>query len=369
MARLVAIDLPAGPAFVAAVTDCWDRGDAVVPLDPRWPDAERRRVLDAVAPTHVVGSDGMEPRTGGRPAVDGDALVIATSGTTGAPKAVVLTMAAMQAAVDITSEAIGTTDADRWLLVLPAAHIGGFGVVARSVLGGTPITALAGFDPAAVEVAVDHGASLVSMVPTMLARVDVDGFRVVLLGGSAIPADRPPNSIATYGMTETAGGVVYDGVPLPGVEVRIADDGEIMLRTPTLARGYRDGGGLSIVDGFLASGDVGRVLDGVLTVEGRKDDVIVTGGHKVWPQRVEAVLRMHPSVADVVVVGAPDPEWGEVVVAHVVAGGEVPSLDVLRGLVKEELPAHMAPQRIEIVDALEMTPSGKPRRRTGRRTP
>ncbi len=361
MPRLIALDLPAGPEFVAAVAGAWDAGDAVFPVDRRLPARARRELLDAVRPTHVCTSDGVTALGDGLPAESGDAVVIATSGTTGAPRAAVLTMEALAASTAMTAVALRITASDRWLLCLPPAHIGGFGVVAKALLGKLPIDALEGFDARAVEAAGRAGATLVSLVPAVLGRLDASVFRVILLGGSAMPDERPPNSIATYGMTETAGGVVYDGRPLDGVDLRIGDDGEVFVSSPTLLRGYRHGPAQFTDDGFLATGDLGSMEDGALRIEGRMDEVIITGGQKVWPQRVEAVLAAHPDVTDVRVVGRPDPTWGNIVVAEVVSVSP-PSLDELRGLVEEELPSYMAPRAMTLVGAVPRTALGKIRR-------
>src|SRR5690606_20754950 len=131
------------------------------------------------------------------------------------------------------------------------------------------------------------------------------------LGGQAPPADRPANVIATYGMTETRSGVVYDGLPLDGVEVRIEPNGEIHLRAPMLLRCYRDGTDPKLADGFYPTGDLGAMDGDQLRVHGRRDDLIITGGENVWPAAVERVLLGHPKVAEVAIVGRPDPEWGQ----------------------------------------------------------
>lgn len=361
MPRLIALDLPGGPDFVAAVAEAWDAGDAVFPLDQRLPAAERARVLDAVRPTHVLTATGVDVAPEGVEAEAGDALVIATSGTTGEPKAAVLTRSALEATTAMTAEALEIVETDRWLLCLPVAHVGGFGVVARAVLGGTPIVAQSGFVAAEVEAAGRQGATLVSLVPTVLDRIDPAVFRAILLGGSAIPKERPSNAIATYGMTETAGGVVYDGRPLRGVELRVADDGEVFVRSPSLLRGYRFADAPLDTDGFLPTGDLGSVTDGVLEIHGRKGDVIVTGGQKVWPHRVEAVLGRLAGIEEVRVVGRTDPEWGEIVVAEIV-GPNPPALEALRDAVKEELPAYMAPRVVIAVESIPRTALGKVRR-------
>jgi len=373
VARLVAVVAQGGTAFVDALRATWDAGDAVAPIDPRLPAPARAAVLDALRPAVVL--DPLDPgrtMTGAAaPDVDdGDALVIPTSGTTGPPKGVVLTHAALAAQAAAVHRHLGVGAGDRWLACLPLAHVGGLGVVVRALVDGVDLEVHDRFDAAAVADARDRGASLVSLVPTALDRVGAAGFRWVVLGGSADPvADRPANVVRTWGMTETGGGVVYGGRPLPGVEVTVVGD-ELHLRTPGVARGYRrsDGGvdRLPGRDGWYATGDAGSVAaDGTVTVHGRLDDVIVTGGEKVWPDAVEAVLRRDPAVAEVAVAGRPDAEWGERVEAWVVPapGAAAPGLDALRDRVRAELPAWCAPRAVQVVDALPRTPLGKVRRR------
>jgi O-succinylbenzoic acid--CoA ligase len=248
---------------------------------------------------------------------------------------------------------------DHWLACLPLAHVGGLSVVTRALVTGTPLTVLRGFDADAVQ---RSEATLVSLVATALGRIDPGRFRVIVLGGAAPPADLPANAVTTYGMTETGSGVVYDGLPLDGVEVRIDDGGQILLRGPMLLRCYRSGENPKDGGGWFPTGDAGRIdRDGRLHVAGRMADLIITGGENVWPDPVEAALRTHPAVADVAVAGRPDPEWGERVVAFVVpaTGAPVPALDGLRAAVKETLPAYCAPKELVLVEALPRTALGK----------
>ncbi len=344
MPQLVALSA-AGDEFVAALTAAWDAGDAVLPVDPRLPSSAREALLAALR----AGED-VEP---------GDALVVATSGTTGEPKGAVLTHDALASGARATNRRLSVDPAhDRWLACLPLAHVGGLGVVVRALLSGTPVVVRDRFEAAT-------GTTLASLVPAHVLRFDVSEFRAVLLGGQAPPAEVPANVIATYGMTETGGGVVYDGHALDGAEVRVADDGHISLRGPTLLRAYRDGTDPKGPEGWLETGDVGALeVDGRLTVFGRAGDMIVTGGEKVWPTPVEHVLQQHPEVADVAVAGRTDADWGQRVVAYVVPRdrAEPPSLEALRAAVKEQLPAYMAPREVVAVDVLPKTPLGKVRR-------
>jgi O-succinylbenzoic acid--CoA ligase len=238
---------------------------------------------------------------------------------------------------------------------------------------GTPVIVQPGFDAAAVEAAArEHGATLVSLVGTALSRIDPGLFRVIVLGGARPPEHRPPNAVTTYGLTETGSGVVYDGMPLDGVEVRLAGDGEIAVRGPMLLRAYRDGTDPKDSAGWFRTGDVGTFdADGALEVQGRRGDLIITGGENVWPEPVEARLSAHPDVVDVAVAGVDDPEWGERVVAYLVPRrrSEPPQLDALREWVKEALPAYCAPRELVLIDAVPRTAIGKPRRELLSRRP
>jgi O-succinylbenzoic acid--CoA ligase len=362
--ELVALDLPGGPAFVDALARVWDRGDAAFPVDQRLPDPAKAAQLAALAVTIVHDTNGDEYHlSGGRQVEGGDAVVVATSGSTGDPKGVVLTHDAVAASARASSVRLVVTTADHWLACLPLSHIGGLAVVTRALLTGTPLTVLPHFDPAA---ATATGATLVSLVETALRRIDPTRFRTIVLGG-APPVDAvPANVVVTYGMTETGSGVVYDGVPLDGVEVRIADDAEIHVRGPMLLRAYRraDADVDPRADGWLATGDLGRWLPGGrLRVDGRRSDLIISGGENVWPEPVERAIRRDPRVADVAVAGTPDLEWGQLVTAYVVpAGDRPPTLDELRRTVRAVLPAYCAPRLLHLVDAIPMTTLGKPRR-------
>jgi len=360
MPHLVAIDLPGGLPFVDAVRRAWDRGDAVMPIDRRLPTAARSALLESVRPTRLVDVDGEHPLEGGHGVEPGDAVVMATSGSTGRPKGVVLTHAAMAASARATAARLDVGPADRWLACLPLAHIGGFSVITKALVNDTPLTVLPGFDAAAVEAAARDGATLVSLVATALQRIDPSLFRMIVLGGSRPPAHRPGNCIATYGMTETGSGVVYDGVPLEGVELRIADDGEVLVRGPMLLRCYRDGTTPVDDEGWLHTDDVGRIVDGRLQVDGRRGDLIVTGGENVWPDTVERALQSHPSVAEVAVAGLADAEWGQRVVAWVVpVAGASLTLAELRAFAAESLPAFMAPKELVVVQSIPRTALGK----------
>lgn len=360
-----------------ALVQVWERGDAVAVLDRRLPPPAAAELLGALRPTSVLDASGERPVTGGAEVEPGDALVAATSGSSGTRKAAVLTHAAVAASARATTEVAGVDPSrHHWLGCLPLTHIGGLSVVMRAVLTATPLTVLPAFDASVVESLGRRGrATHVSLVLTAMRRIDTSVFTKIVLGGAAPPEVLPDNVVTTYGMTETGSGVVYDGVPLPGVEVAISTGtdggaaGEILLRSPMQLRAYRDGSVPTVAGpdgkgGWLATGDGGRFEDGRLAVDGRLAEVVVTGAEKVWPNAVEGVLNAHPKVAEVAVWKRPDPEWGERVVAWVVPRdpADPPSLDELAALTGERLARWAAPKELVLVEALPRTASGKVRR-------
>jgi O-succinylbenzoic acid--CoA ligase len=317
-------------------------------------------------------------------AIDDDvALVVTTSGTTGTPKGALLTAAALTASATATHERLGGPG--RWLLALPPYHIAGVQVLVRSLLADSVPVELdvsSGFDVGRLPSAVDElgsGRRYTSLVAAQLAKALTDpaataalaGLDAVLIGGG--PAPQPVLEAAaragirvvrTYGMSEAAGGCVYDGVPLDGVDVRIDDGGRIAIGGVTLAKGYRNPPDPDpfAEPGWFHTDDFGAVDDsGVLSVLGRVDDAISTGGLTVLPQPVEVALRTHPAVADCAVFGVSDERLGQRVVAAVVVtdGCTPPTLDTLRAHVTRTLAHTAAPRELHIVDSLPMRGIGK----------
>jgi o-succinylbenzoate---CoA ligase len=354
--RLVVVRRPA-PEAAAEIRAAWDAGDAVLVLDPRAPDAEVARLVGRLKP-----EAGVEPEV---------AAVVVTSGTSGTPKGVELTWDGLAASASAISEALEVRAGDRWLACLPLHYVAGLAVLGRAWVAATPVTVLGGFDVASVASA---DATLVSLVPTMLRRlrdagVETARFRRILLGGGPV-RERGPNIVATYGLTETWGGVVHDGYPLAGVELSIGDDDEILVRAPMVMRAYRMApeatAAAFTAGGWLRTGDAGAIgAGGRLRVTDRLRDLIITGGVNVSPSEVEAVLAQHPGVADVCVAGAPDPEWGERVVAHVVPTDPAmpPALAELRAFAGEHLSAAKLPRQLVIAGEIPRTAAGKPLRR------
>jgi O-succinylbenzoic acid--CoA ligase len=358
--------LPPGEAFVAALADAWDRGDAVLPLDPAAPRAVTERLVAA-----------MRPDDHDAPVDAGVAVVIATSGSTGEPKGAQLSHAALAASARATHARIGREPGDVWLSCLPWQHIGGLQVMLRARLLDIPLEINERFDVGAVWAS---DASLVSLVPTQLVRlldagVDLRRFRVILLGGAAATTalldrahDSGANVVTTYGMSETSGGCVYDGRPLDGVEVTTGADNRIRVRGPVVMAGYRLRPDLSAAvlsaDGWLTTGDLGEISpEGMVTVWGRADDVIVTGGDNVPANAVAGVLAGHPDIVEAAVTGVPDPEWGQRVVAVVVVrAGQPLSLAQLREFCSARLLPSAAPRGLVVVDELPRLVSGKPDR-------
>ena len=353
--------------LLAALEQVLDgRAPALLPMPD---DGDHRSTLSALRVGEVIDDD--------------IAVVVTTSGTTGAPKGALLTAAALTASAAATHDRLGGPG--RWLLALPPYHIAGIQVLVRSLLADTvpiELDVSTGFDinelPSAVE-QLGSGRRYTALVATQLAKALADpaaaaalaDLDAVLIGGGPTPrpileaaASAGITVVRTYGMSETAGGCVYDGVPLDGVRLRVDADGRIVIGGPTLANGYRNPPDPDpfAEPGWFRTDDIGVVDDsGVLSVLGRADEAISTGGLTVLPQPVEAALRTHPTVADCAVFGLDDERLGQRVVAAIVVaeGCAPPSLDTLREHVMHTLDRTAAPRELHIVDTLPMRGIGK----------
>jgi len=329
---------------------------------------------------------------------EGLAVTIRTSGTTGAPKLAMLTGEALRASAHSTHERLGGQG--QWLLALPAHHIAGIQVLIRSLVAGTRPVALdvtSGFTCASFAEATaqltPEATTYTALVPTQLVRLlahpegcqALTRYAAVLVGGAAAPAGLLAGAraagvhlVTTYGMSETAGGCVYDGRALGVSRLQLEDDGRIRLGGATLAQGYLNEPGLSatafVVDEagrrWFRTDDVGHLdAGGALVVDGRMDDLINTGGLKVAPRLVEEALTRLDTIAEAVVVGSSDPEWGQVVSAAIVVahGASPPTLDEVRDALRAILPGHALPRRLAILSALPLRGPGKPDRAAVRR--
>ncbi len=378
---VVAVRLPQGEAWREIVARTWEGGAALLPVDHRLPETAAEDLLSRGEPTILISPSGWERLPGGRPADPSVGLIIPTSGSSARPRLVELARQAVEAAVSASLDGLRAGDGDGWLSCLPMSHVGGLLVVLRCLLSGSPLVFRGGDD-----LVPPAGVRFVSLVPTLLSRAldagtDLAGYAGIVVGGGGMEAALAGRAatagarcVVTYGLTQSCGGVVYDGVPLPGVSVRISEAGEIELGGPTLMRGYRDNAEAAAIsgvedaftgDGWLRTGDAGNIDEaGLLQVQGRIDDLIVTGGEKVWPADVEDALRGHPAIAGCAVFGRRDPVWGERVVAAVVCAtpGPPPTLEAVRDWVGALLGRHSAPRELVIVSSLPRTALGKVRR-------
>ncbi len=362
MASLLALDFPLGPDLEEALRRCVDGSQAFCVLDQRVSASRRASELRALGATHLGDASGTSTLETGSEVADEIGLVMLTSGSSGTPKAVELDWAALRASAAITQETLRGVSTPVWYPCLPANHIGGLAVVLRAILSDARL--LWG-DPQDLSSAAPRGATHIAIVRAQLFHHDVSGFDAVLLGGARAPGGLADNVIATWGMTETGSGVIYNGRPLRGVEVA-AVNGEICVKTPTLFRSYRHAPRPRVVgpdgtDDWFPTGDAGEVNDGVVRVRGRVGYVINTGGEKVWPDDLEAVLASVTGVHDVAVSSLEDDQWGERIIALVVADDA--NIDQqLRDAADERIGPWAKPKEIRYVAAIPRTANGKIRR-------
>jgi o-succinylbenzoate---CoA ligase len=367
----VAVSLPPSLEFAALLHAMPLLGSILVPVNTRDP----RQTVDAdiLVDAPLTGPEA-DTRLRDGAADDETWVILHTSGTTAAPKPVELTYANFRASAAAAQQNLPIGPDDRWLCVMPLFHVGGLSILTRTALYGASAIVHERFDAAAVRESLESGeATVVSLVATMLRRLRDAGLsrapslRAALIGGGPVPRDllewgREAGLplLETYGLTETCSQIATAAPgsqaarPLPGVEVEIASDGEILVRGPMVSRGAVSD------DGWLHTGDRGRLDDGgFLHVEGRIKDTIVSGGENVAAAEVEEALVAHPAVADAAVVGRPDPEWGERVTAFVVVNGGRVGDDELVAWCRDRLAGYKVPRAIVRVEELPRTESGK----------
>ncbi len=364
-ARTVALALPPGRDLAVALHGCLLAGATAVPVDLRLAPSEQAAVTadcDLVLDAAPSGPPA-DPRPHD---LDRTAIVVHTSGTSGAPKRIELTYGNWLWSALGAHAAMGLRPEERWLCALPLSHVGGLSILVRSAIYATTAIVHERFDTDRI-LAEEH--TVISVVPTTLARLlDAGlarpaGLRCALVGGAPVsPAllDRATGAgvpaLETYGLTEACSQVSTAGRPLFCTRVTLADDGEIVVGGPTVS----PSAGMS-----LHTGDIGAWgPDGRLVVTGRKADTIVTGGENVAPAEVEAILEAHPAVAEAAVHARPDRQWGEAVVATVVLGpGATASEADLLGYCREHLAPFKVPKAVSFVERLPRTASGKLLRR------
>ena len=365
----VALALAPGDAFCIALHAVLRLGAIAVPVDVRLSAAERERIAEAcveVVDGPVIATPASGSHLRDRHDLGAVAVVVHTSGTSGAPRAIELTYGNWLWSALGSAVALGLDPAERWLCALPLAHVGGLSIVLRSAITATTAIVHERFDTERVLYELgraEGGATMVSLVPTTLQRLldaglrEPPALRWALVGGAPVTPALVGRAAAhsvpvatTYGLTESCSQVTTLGAPLFCTDVRLAEDGEILVSGPTVAPGAGP---------VLATGDLGAwAADGILYVVGRKSDTIVTGGENVAPTEVEAVLEGHPAVAEAAVHGVPSREWGEAVVATVVVRDDVSEED-LRAHCAARLASFKVPKAIRFADALPRTRSGK----------
>ncbi len=389
----------ARPEFVVRLFALWELNVTPVLLHPRWSAAERQRAAAAVP--QAVDLDEVAAVKGG---LDVDApapvpgmrpmAVLFTSGSSGAPKAVALSRRAFAASAAASARRLGWQEEDRWLLALPPAHVGGLSVLTRCLAARRVVVLAATQRPQELfEVIERQRVTLASLVPVQVARLleacphsPPTCLRAVLVGGGPCPPQLLAKGrrlgwplLPTYGLTEACSQVatvapgeepIGCGQPLAGVEVRVVE-GEIQVRGATLFDGYLERGLVVAAageGGWFATGDLGELDEGGnLHIFGRRDELIVTGGENVAPAEVEAALQSCHGVAQALVVGVPDPVWGAVVGALLVAGPDgPPAPSTMQHHLVVSLASFKRPRRWRWVSQLPLTPGGKPDRAAAR---
>jgi o-succinylbenzoate---CoA ligase len=375
---LTVIDVPAGPASVDAL---WEPIDEALHGGPAIALVPQESPLTPLAMTESIRA-GVDPA---RPVDSDTAVVLSTSGSTGQPRGVCLSATALTAFTSNINELAGGDPT--WVLAIPPTSVGGLNVMIRARATGRRPIAVASvggadrFTDVAFAAAVDAAAAqgqpvAVSLVPTQLPRLletslgrrALADCSLILVGGAALApqaardcASAGISITTTYGMTETSGGCILNGSPLPGVDVRLDQaDGRIFLSGPMLASGYRDGANESFADGWLRTQDRGRWVDGDLQILGRLDDVVLINGVNVDLVAVEDRASDHPSITTTIAVAANDDDEARV---HLIYTGDVVELTDIAAWIAQTLGSPATPTAIHRVESFDLTSSGKVDRR------
>ncbi len=368
MNNLVALDLPQTQTFADAIKEAWNNEDAVFVIDPRLSQTEKQKLLERFRPHTLIRSTSKEHLKHPVPVMSGDALLVATSGTTGQPNGAIFTFKSLMASRDLVHARLNVDiKNDHFLACIPLAHVGGLGVVVRSILSNVKFTILESPKRALIESVED--ANIVSLVYSVLDQVDTEMWKAIFLGAMKTPDSLGPNIFTTYGLTETFGGVVYNNTPLEGVNVRIIN-GLIEIKSPSLLRSYRnningtideEGFDPKTKDGWFSTGDIGEFdANGKLRVLGRKDDSINTGGETFFPSVVENVIAQANIVKEIVISSVRDETYGERVVAVIVPfENKSVTLNDIKTLVASKLPSYMKPREIIEFESIPKTALGK----------
>jgi O-succinylbenzoic acid--CoA ligase len=371
----------------------FELGCPVVLLHPRLTEREREAVLAEAYAVHTLAGPAPEGGPAGDPVdripAEYTLAIVFTSGSRGTPRGARLSRKAFVASARAHASNLGWREDDRWLAAMPLAHVGGLSILTRCLIARRcAVLHPTGFDPVSITGVMEReGVTLLSVVPTMLHRLLAIEppwtpgplLRAVLVGGAPFPdalraeaVKRGVPALATYGCTEACSQISTQtreqvgrpgaGAPLRGIQVRI-EGGEIQVSGDVLMDGYLGGDHSEpcwTSDGWFRTGDSGVfAADGQLVVQGRQDDLVVTGGENVAPQEIEAWLQTVPGVASACVFGVPHQEWGREVVAAIVPEEPVFDRDVLRARMRAELAGHKRPKRIALLEAMPLNRSGK----------
>jgi O-succinylbenzoic acid--CoA ligase len=329
-------------------------------IDPSWSTPQ---LLDALLialkgegpalSTTAISAAQVDPRV---------ALIVTTSGSTGNPKSVLLSKQSLLASTRATHKFLNATIGQRWSLLLPTNHIAGLNILVRSIELGT------------MPVGIESKADYTAIVPTQLHRAlngdeilfnHLKNCTAVLVGGGPLDESLKHqavvagiNLITTYGMTETCGGLIYNGAPLEGVEVEIRA-GKVALRAPQIALGYLDSG-LPMEDDWFITNDLGQIIDGKVEIQGRADDQIISGGEKISLSLIENFLQNEYNTPEIIAFAKPDAEWGE---RLCIATTKQLEISDLQSRLKKQFGAHASPKQVFKVAAIPYLGIGKPDRK------